>query len=231
MKKIIILLAITALLFTSCGSRQTYPNNESSTEMASTPAESDSTTLGDISGDGVIEDSTGGEPSLMNDIVDSVMGIGEFEPVDKVTSADDAVNFIGSNVYSLCGDSIPLMTQTRRIKSEDMKNVTVSSLIPDTSGIRDVILSESLIGAFPYSLLMIRCDGGDMADLQGITASDIPAAMSMGVAAETVSAITLDNDVIFVMGAPEQVDRVMNAVIEASAGVYENVGEIISIVS
>ena len=236
MKKLIILLTITALLFTSCGSGGTYPDNGSESdsgngsENASTSPESDNTTLGDTSGDGMIEDSSNNEPNLMSEIVDSVTGMGKFESVDSVTSADDAVNFIGSNVYSICGDAIPLITETRTVKSEDLKNVSVNSLIPDTSGIRDVILSESLISAFPYTLLMLRCDGENMLPLSEISQSDIPAAMSMGVSTETVSAITLDNDVIFVMGSPEQVDSVMNAVVEASAGVYTNIGEVISIV-
>ena len=230
MKKIIILLAITVLIFTSCASSGTYPDNTNGSGNESTSPESDSTTLGDTSGDGVIEDSGDNDPSILSEVVDSVTGIGKFESVNSVTSADDAVNFIASNVYSLCGDAIPLITETRTVKSEDMKNVSVNSLIPDTYGIRDVILSESLIAAFPYTLLMLRCDGENMMPLSDISGSDIPAAMSMGVSTETVSAITLDSDVIFVMGSPEQVDSVMNAVVEASAGVYTNVGEVVSIV-
>lgn len=232
MKKLIILLTLAALFLTSCGSGGTYPENatDNGSDNTGTPMESDSTTLGDTDADGMVENSPNEEPSLMNELMGGMTEMGTFESVDSVTSADDAVNFIGSNVYSLCGESIPLITETRTVKAEDMKNVSVNSLIPDTSGIRDVILSESLIGAFPYSLVMLRCDGENMTDLSQIGASDIPAAMAMGVTTETVSAITLDNDVIFVMGSPEQVDSVMAAVVEASSGVYSNVGEVISIV-
>lgn len=232
MKKIFVLLTLVALLLTSCGSTNTYPENATDNGSDSTGAtgESDSTTLGDTDADGMVENSPPEEQGILEEVVDSVTDMGGFESVDSVTSADDAVNFIGSNVYSLCGESIPLITETRTVKAEDMKNVSVNSLIPDTSGIRDVILSESLIGAFPYSLVMLRCDGENMTDLSQIGASDIPAAMAMGVTTETVSAITLDNDVIFVMGSPEQVDSVMAAVVEASSGVYSNVGEVISIV-
>jgi len=232
MKKIIILLTITALLLTSCGSggMAEESGSDNGSNNAGTSPESDTTTLGDTNDDGVVENSPNEEPSIMSEIVDGISEMGAFESVDRVTSADDAVNFIGSNVYSICGDAIPLITETRTVKAEDMRKVSVNSLIPDTSGIRDVILSESLIGAFPYTLLMLRCDGENMMPLSEISSSDIPAAMSMGVATETVSAITLDNDVIFVMGSPEQVDSVMNAVVEASAGVYTNVGEVISIV-
>ncbi len=232
MKKLIILLTLAALILTSCGSGGTYPENatDNGSDNTGSPMESDSTTLGDTDADGMVEDSPNEEPSLMNELMGGMTEMGTFESVDSVTSADDAVNFIGSNVYSLCGESIPLITETRTVKAEDMKNVSVNSLIPDTSGIRDVILSESLIGAFPYSLVMLRCDGENMTDLSQIGASDIPAAMAMGVTTETVSAITLDNDVIFVMGSPEQVDSVMAAVVEASSGVYSNVGEVISIV-
>lgn len=232
MKKIFVLLTLAALFLTSCGSGGTYPENatDNGSDNTGTPMESDSTTLGDTDADGMVENSPNEEPSLMNELIGGMTEMGTFESVDSVTSADDAVNFIGSNVYSLCGESIPLITETRTVKAEDMKNVSVNSLIPDTSGIRDVILSESLIGAFPYSLVMLRCDGENMTDLSQIGASDIPAAMAMGVTTETVSAITLDNDVIFVMGSPEQVDSVMAAVVEASSGVYSNVGEVISIV-
>lgn len=232
MKKLIILLTLAALFLTACGSGGTYPENatDNGSDNTGTPMESDSTTLGDTDADGMVENSPNEEPSLMNELIGGMTEMGTFESVDSVTSADDAVNFIGSNVYSLCGESIPLITETRTVKAEDMKNVSVNSLIPDTSGIRDVILSESLIGAFPYSLVMLRCDGENMTDLSQIGASDIPAAMAMGVTTETVSAITLDNDVIFVMGSPEQVDSVMAAVVEASSGVYSNVGEVISIV-
>lgn len=232
MKKIFVLLTLVALILTSCGSTNTYPENatDHGSDSTNAPMESDSTTLGDTDADGMVENSPPEEQGILEEVVDSVTDMGGFESVDSVTSADDAVNFIGSNVYSLCGDAIPLITETRTVKAEDMRNVSVNSLIPDTSGIRDVILSESIIGAFPYSLVMLRCDGENMLPLSQISASEIPAAMAMGVTTETVSAITLDNDVIFVMGSPEQVDSVMAAVVEASSGVYSNVGEVISIV-
>ena len=51
----------------------------------------------------------------------------------------------------------------------------------------------------------------------------------LGVVAEKVASIKLDNDIVLVMGGREQVDTIMNSVVAAADGVYDNVGQIISV--
>ncbi len=153
---------------------------------------------------------------------------GNFESVKGVTSADDAVNFIGANVYSLCGDVIPLVTETRIIPREDMDGLSYHSSLTDTDGISDIIISESMVGAFPYSLVMLRTDKDSMGSIPDIMKNDA-LLQSMCVSAEAASAVTLDNDIVLVMGSAAQVDAVMNAVLKAGNGVYSEIGEIVKL--
>ncbi len=153
---------------------------------------------------------------------------GNFESVNGVTSADDAVNFIGANVYSLCGDVIPLVTETRIIPREDMNGLSYHSSLTDADGISDIIISESMVGAFPYSLVMLRTDGADHSSISGIMSNNA-LSQSMCVSAEAASAVTLDNDIVLVMGSAAQVDAVMNAVLSAGNGVYSEIGEVVKL--
>ena len=192
-------------------------------------SESDST-LGDENGDGTVE-SSGNSNSMMSGQesggIDGEMT--QFEPVTEISNADDAVNFIAANVYSKCADAVPMMTETRILSKDDLESVTYNTGLTDITGINDIILSESMVGSFAYSLVMLRTDGSSTAQLQQAMNEQINPAKWVCVAAEAVRSVTLDDDVVLVMGGSEQVDTIMNAVTEAAADVYTDVGSVMSV--
>lgn len=245
MKKILTITLLLSMLLTSCGRNK---NNETETsggmmdEMGETiesitddilpgdqnGSESDST-LGDKDGDGTVE--TDGDNTMMNDGTNGIDGeMTGFEPVKEVKNADDAVNFIAANVYNKCADAIPMMTETRVLSKDDLESVTYNTGLTDVTGIHDIILSESMVGSFAYSLVMLRTDGSSTKELQNAMNEQINPAKWVCVAAEAVRSVTLDDDVLLVMGDTEQVDTIMNAVTEAAEGIYSDIGSVVSVV-
>ena len=251
MKKFLALALLTSLLMTSCGrdkNEDTGNGNNSQNgsdtsvmdEMGETvesiaddilPGDQNDpdSTLGDENGDGTVE--TDGDNTMMNG--DETGGIDgemtQFEPVTEINNADDAVNFIAANVYSKCADAVPMMTETRILSKDDLESVTYNTGLTDVTGIHDIILSESMVGSFAYSLVMLRTDGTSTAQLQQAMNEQINPAKWVCVAAEAVRSVTLDDDVLLVMGGAEQVDTIMNAVTEAAADVYTDVGSVMSV--
>ena len=201
---------------------------------------------------GLLEDIKDGAETMMDDIkdgVDNIMGgtVGDvtdtgtadtaegdgmmpnFSTVDKVNSADDALNFIGANVYSKCQDVIPLLTETKILSTDEIDSISYNTGLASTDGIDDIIVSDSSLESFAYSLVMLRTDGTNTDELQTQVGQSINPEKWLGVVAEKVSTIKLDDDIIVVMGGAEQVDTIMNSVMEAANGVYENVGDIVSV--
>lgn len=249
MKKFLALALLTSLLLTSCGRDKTEDTDNGNQNGSDTSVmdgmgetvesiaddilpgdqtDSDST-LGDENGDGMVE--TDGDNTMMNG--DETGGIDgemtQFEPVTEINNADDAVNFIAANVYSKCADAVPMMTETRILSKDDLESVTYNTGLTDVTGIHDIILSESMVGSFAYSLVMLRTDGTSTAQLQQAMNEQINPAKWVCVAAEAVRSVTLDDDVLLVMGGAEQVDTIMNAVTEAAADVYTDVGSVMSV--
>ena len=148
--------------------------------------------------------------------------------VDKVESAEDAISFIDANVYSQCADVLPMMTMTQALSTEDMESITYHTGLTDTSGITDIILSESGVGSIAYSLVYLRTDGTNTAELQTALGESIDPAKWVCVTAEYIASVTLDNDIILIMGAKDQVDTIMNAVTTAAEGIYENIGSVVT---
>ena len=181
----------------------------------------DGSTLGDKDGDGVIEDNPNAGESTAQ-----TPDTGSYSAVKRVNSADDAVNFIGANVYSLCRDSLPAMTETRVLKPDELDSVTYGAGIDDPSGIDDVIVSESTVSAIPFSFLLLRTDGSNTEELTRQLGDSIDPEKWESANAEKAAAVTLDDDIILVMGESGQVDTVMRAVRTAANGVYENIGEV-----
>ncbi|MGN1345212.1 MAG: hypothetical protein ACI4V1_00380 [Eubacteriales bacterium] len=148
--------------------------------------------------------------------------------VTKVESADDAISFIEANVYSRCPDVLPMMVMTTALTMEDMDSITYNTGLTDTSGITDVILSESGVGSIAYSLVYLRTDGSNTAEIQTSLGESINPSKWICVTAESIASVTLDNDIILVMGSKDQVNTILNAVTEAAEGVYETVGSIVT---
>ncbi len=250
MKRFLTLTLLTALLLTSCGSNNKNDNqnannsqNGEDTSMMGGVGETvesiaddilpgdqtgNDSTLGDENGDGMVE--TNGDNTMMNGEQNGIDGeMTQFEPVTEINNADDAVNFIAANVYSKCADAVPMMTETRILSKDDLESVTYNTGLTDITGINDIILSESMVGSFAYSLVMLRTDGTSTSQLQQAMNEQINPAKWVCVAAEAVRSVTLDDDVLLVMGGAEQVDTIMNAVTEAAADVYTDVGSVMSV--
>lgn len=222
MKKFLITLLALSLLLSACKSKN---NNNDNTESgnSTTDTTSESNTLGDDNGDGTIDEPNDGGNNNTDD------GEANFDIVDKVESADDAVNFIAGNVYSKCKDVLPMYTETVVLSKDDMDSITYNTGLTDVSGIDDIIISESGIGSFAYSFVMLRTDGTNTADIQTALGNSIDPNKWICVSADKVASVMLDNDIILVMGKAEQVDTIMTAVTEAAAGVYNNVGSVVNV--
>ena len=224
MKKFLITLLALSLLLSACKSQNNNDNTESNNSAPdTTETTSESNTLGDDNGDGTIDEPNDGGNNNTDD------GEANFDIVDKVESADDAVNFIAGNVYSKCKDVLPMYTETVVLSKDDMDSITYNTGLTDISGIDDIIISESGIGSFAYSFVMLRTDGTNTADIQTALGSSINPNKWICVSADKVASVMLDNDIILVMGKAEQVDTIMTAVIEAAAGVYNNVGSVVNV--
>lgn len=247
-------MLITTLMLTSCFGRDDDVHENTLGDDNGDGVIEDGTDDGVGGGNDMIQDIGDGAETLINDIgggMDNLMNGGEtggrddlmngdtetdsdtnepnFKTVDKVRSADDALNFIGANVYSLCRDVIPIMTETKILTEEEKQSVTYNTGIANTEGIHDIIVSESSLESFAYSFLMIRTDGTNTDTLQSEVGSSINPEAWLGVMAEKIASIKLDDDIVLVMGGSEQVDTIMNSVVMAADGVYDSIGEIISV--
>ncbi|MBR4185030.1 MAG: hypothetical protein IKQ87_04615 [Clostridia bacterium] len=217
-----ILILASALLLAACSPMSGMKDDSKDT----LPGDGilDDSTLGDRDGDGHVEDN--GSSDGMNAGSDPAEDTGAFTTVKKVKDADDAVNFIGANVYSLCRDSLPVMTQTRVLSNDDMDALTYSTELEATDGISDVIVSESTLAGGSFSVVMLRTDGTNTEALARRLADGIDPEKWDHASAGKAAAITLDDDIVLVMGDDRQVDDVIRAVTTAAADVYDKVGEV-----
>ena len=111
----------------------------------------------------------------------------------------------------------------------DTDNIKFNTGLDDLSGVTDIIISESGVGSFPYSYIMVRTDGSNTADIQKKLGSGVDPNKWICVSAEKVASVTLDNDVVLIMGYADQVDAIMDATLKAAEGVYENIGSVVNV--
>lgn len=244
-RKILVTLLAAALLLSSCGRNNddatggdtaggTNSVGDAVTDLL--PGDTNTENSGDNAGNAAGENTTGGDTAgeggnAGGDTSDPSGATNEdtgATGVDKVESADDAVSFIDANVYSQCQDVLPMMTMTTALSTEDMESITYHTGLTDTSGITDVILSESGVGSIAYSLVYLRTDGTNTAEIQTALGESINPRKWVCVTAEYIASVTLDNDIILIMGAKDQVDTIMNAVTTAAEGVFENIGSVVT---
>ena len=147
------------------------------------------------------------------------------EPVDSVSSAADAVRFISHNVYSLCSDVLPMAVETRALDLSDTDAVQYNTGLTATDGITDIVLSESAVGSFAYSLVYVRTDGKNTDAIHQSLKDSIDPRKWVCVEAEAVNPIRLDDDICVVMGSAEQVDTISASLRQAAEGVFEQVGD------
>lgn len=228
MKKLLLILLASSLLLASCG-KNNDNNNETGDDMTNDTTMND--TLGDEDGNGTVEDETG--DSVLDEVLpDDGMGDDIVEgptAVTSVTTAEDAAMFIDANVYSQCMDQLPMATMSMPLPLEDMEMVTYHTGLTDLTGITDIILSESMIGSFAYSLVMVRTDGTNTDAVMTALSEQINPAKWVCVRADQIRCVRLDNDIVLVMSDNGRTEPVMNAVIAAAEGVYSNVGTVVNV--
>lgn len=235
MKKLLLILLATSLLLASCGG-----NNNTADENANTNdtvieenTNSDENTA-DNSGmtdDNVIDEIIPGENDAAADNNSAAADSAVIPEggVSSVTSAEEAVTFIDINVYSQCMDVLPMSTMSMVLPTEDMDTVTYNTGLTDLTGVNEIIVSESMIGSFAYSLVMVRTDGTNTDEIQTALGEQINPRKWLCVGADQIRTVRLDNDIVLVMSDNGRTEPVMNAVVAAAAGVYENVGTVVNV--
>ena len=151
------------------------------------------------------------------------------EPVNSVQSAEDAVRFISNNLYSLCSEVLPMAVETRALDLTDADTVQYNTGLSATDGITDIVLSESAVGSFAYSLVYVRTDGSNTDAIHQSLKDSIDPRKWVCVEAEAMNTIRLDNDICVVMGSAEQVDTISSSLRRAAEGVFEKVGDFTSV--
>ena len=225
MKKLIITVLMLSLLLASCSDKNgNETGNDTTPDTKETTVDTDST-LGDNDGDGTVEDTE--TDNTGSDSAES--GETTYTAVTKVENANDAMNFIGANVYSLCPDEVPMYTDSIALSLTDTDTVKFNTGLDDLAGVTDIIISESGVGSFPYSYIMVRTDGSNTADIQEKLDNGVDPNKWICVSAEKVASVTLDNDVVLIMGYADQVDAIMDATLKAAEGVYENIGSVVNV--
>lgn len=233
MKKIILTALMLSLLLTSCsggngnettGDTNITPDNsiESSVndgsddvnEDENNDVEDEDPTLGDEDGDGLIEDEENADGPTA---------------VTKVENAEDALNFIAANVYSLCPDNVPMYTEGIEIPLTETDTIEFMTGLTDTTGINEIIVSQSGVGSIPYCYILLRTDGSDVAGVQERLGNSVNPNKWICVSAEKVSTVSLDNDVVLVMGYSDTVEAIMDATVTAADGVYSEIGSVVNV--
>ena len=151
------------------------------------------------------------------------------EPVNSVKSAEDAVRFISNNLYSLCSEVLPMAVETRALDLSDADTVQYNTGLSATDGITDIVLSESAVGSFAYSLVYVRTDGSNTDAIHQSLKDSIDPRKWVCVEAEAMNTIRLDDDICVVMGSAEQVDTISASLRQAAEGVFEKVGDFTSV--
>ncbi len=144
-------------------------------------------------------------------------------------TTEEVITFIDQTVYSQAADFVPMMTETRELDLTDMDAVGYNTGLTSTDGITNIIVSESGVGSFAYSFLYVRTDGTNTDAIQTTLGTSVDPAKWICVCAEKIQSIRLDNDIVLVMGIPEQVDAIMGAVVASAEGVFTNVGDVVNV--
>ncbi|MBR4959414.1 MAG: hypothetical protein IKY52_00800 [Clostridia bacterium] len=151
------------------------------------------------------------------------------DTVDSVNSADDAVRFISRNLYSLCSEVLPMAVETRVLDLQDAYAVQYNTGLTATEGITDIIISESAVGSFAYSLVYVRTDGKNTEQIHQSLKDSIDPRKWVCVEAEAVHSVRLDDDICIIMGSAEQVDTISTSLRQAAEGIFDRVGDPITV--
>lgn len=217
---ILLVLLLSASVLASCGK-----NNGG--ETANDTTNTNDTNVSDTTADESTENSDTTEDTSSEETAENNETAGT--SVTSVKSAADAIAFIENNVYSQVPDQLPMMMMTIELDLADADSISYNTGLTDLTGITSIILSESGVGSFAYSFVYVMTDGTNTSGIQTALGEKIQPNKWVCVSADKISSIQLDNDIILVMGSPERVDNIMNAVVTAADGVYENVGDVVAV--
>ena len=228
-----VLAGILLFSFTACGrtpSVDTAEDTQTQTETgAGMPMQDDGATGGQTGGQQGNSQAENGQNAQNNDqnaVEDAEPAPLDPEPVNSVNSAEDAVRFISNNLYSLCSEVLPMAVETRALDLSDADAVQYNTGLSATDGITDIVLSESAVGSFAYSLVYVRTDGTNTDAIHQSLKDSIDPRKWVCVEAEAMNTVRLDNDILLLMGSAEQVDTISNSLTGAAQGVFSSVGEV-----
>ena len=175
-------------------------------------------TLGDRDGDGFIE-------NALIDGPDGVTGSVSYRRVRSVDTAEDARNFIGSNLLSLCTASLPGMSEVRVLDSAERDKLAEKAGITDADGVRDVVIAQASGDDEDFSVVMLRTDGTHTSALSHELGRRVdPAGLHTCPVGERTVSVTLDDDVVLLSGNRAEVTAALQALMRAADGVYDSVG-------
>ena len=218
-----LLLAVLLLTFSACG--RTPPAD--TTDTTDTAPE---TGIGMPQQDPGTDTPSG---SIQDDTVPGDNGNTDLnsvpETVDSVQSAEDAVRFISGNLYSLCSEVLPMAVETRILDLQDADAVQYNTGLTATDGITDIIISESAVGSFAYSLVYVRTDGKNTEQIHQSLKDSIDPRKWVCVEAEAVHSVRLDDDICVIMGSAEQVDTISASLKQAAEGIFEQIGDPVTV--
>lgn len=138
----------------------------------------------------------------------------------------DEIAYIESIYEDANEEILPWGIMTNALDLNDMDMVTYHTGLTDLTGIKGILLSESLMSSTAYSMVYIVTEeGADAAAIQKDLMEHIDVAKWICVSAEAMKSAILDNDIFFVMGAPETVEDVYKCAIENAQGVYTDIVE------
>jgi len=152
---------------------------------------------------------------------------GEEPIVNPITTPEEAIAFINDEVYTQCTDILPAAVESMALDLTDIDTVTYHTGLTSVEGITDIILSESMIGSFAYSVLYVRTDGTKTEEIRDNIAANIDTRKWICVEAEDMASVVLDNtDIFFVMSDAERTEAVINAAVAAAEAKFTVVSEI-----
>ena len=173
-------------------------------------------TLGDLDGDGRVE-------NTLIDGPDNAVGSAAYRTVRHVKTAEDARNFIGANVLSLCQASLPDMAAVRILPDDELDTLKDKAGLTDVDGVRDVVLMEAAGDDEDFSVMVLRTDGTHTTALSHALGSRVDTDKLHRCGEKTVS-VTLDDDVVVLSGDKAEVAAALQALVKAADRVYDYVG-------
>ena len=132
----------------------------------------------------------------------------------QITSADDMQNLINT-VYTGLEDKLPPTLNTQIVDVNNADNFKYFTGLSSNENIDAVVASEPMIGAQPYSFVLVKVkDGVDADNIAKQMSENVDNRKWICVQAEKLYATSVDNLALFVMSSDEWATPVYNKVKE-----------------